>query len=333
MAMAQIPAKFFHTENGNPAWHGLGDIIPSDISHDLEKVLSYADMDYDVVKLEQINAMTGDKIPGEFGLYNERTKQFYGNCKGGYNPLNNYQSLKFIHELMSDQNIYIDSIAEWPNGYVAVNYRLLETEVVKNDDHIIYLQAFFGHDGLKAINYFQSHTRMVCKNTVYKAMKTAENAGEMFKVKHTKNAEIKMANATALIRAMRDEAKTYIDRLKLLSRKTLTASQVKTILDKIYGEPKLLKNGEIKDNPRIIVEQLFERNDGNNGINLIRGTAYNMYNALTEYTTHETRVNIHGHYNEADRPMIEASKRILNQINSVNKTNPIDKFFNILETI
>jgi len=330
MAMTQTPAKFFYTETGNPAWHGLGNIIPSDIAHDLDKVLNFTGMDYDVVKKEQINALTGEKIHGEFGLYNERTKQFYGNCKGGYNPFNNQKALTFIHELMSDQNIHIDSIAEWSNGYVAANYRLLETEIVKNDEHKIYLQAFFGHDGLTAISYFQSHTRMVCKNTVYKAMRTA---GEIFKIKHTKNAEIKMANSMELINAMREEAKTFVERLKLLSRKTLTTGQVTTILNHLYGEPKILKNGETKDNSRIIVEQLFEENDGNNGINLIRGTAYNLYNALTQYDTHAKRVNIHGQYVESDRPMIEAGKRILNQINSVDRNNPIDKFFTLIETI
>lgn len=333
MAIQQIPAKFFYTSTGNPAWHGLGNVIPDNISGDLDKVLEFTGLDYDILKINKVNHFTGKTIPGEYELYNGNTHVYYGTCKSGYTPVNNKKALSFIHELMKDNNIVIDSIAEWPNGYVAVNYKLFETEVVRGDEHIAYLQAFFGHDGLKALNYFQSHTRMVCKNTVYKAMNTAEKAGHILKMKHTKNVETRMVDSIGLIEAMRDEAMSFVDRLRLIANKTLTADQVRHVLNSIYGDPKVLKSGETKDNARTIVENLFELNDGSNGISIIRGTGYNLLNAITQYNTHDTRINVHGNYNPDDRSKIEAGKRILNQINSANKGDDVAKFFDIIATV
>lgn len=333
--ITQIPAKFHCSQSGNPAWHGMASTFPDEIAGDLSKVLEYTGLDWDVLKVQTKNHFTGEPIPNAYGLYNSKTYAYFGPCKSVYTPVNNYNAMKYVHELMTNNDIVIDSIAEWSNGLVAVNYRLFTTEVVRGDEHIAYFQAVFGHDGLTDLKYFQSHTRMVCKNTVYKAMRAAMSAGNMLKHKHTTNVVSRMVDSIGLIQAMNQEAMQFVDKLKILSRKMLTVSQVNEILNGIYGEPKILKgSGEFKENSRVIVEQLFADNDGTNGISSIRGTAYNLLNGITQYETHAARINIHGNYNESDRAMIEAGKRVFNQIKSADTDNDkVSKFFELITKI
>lgn len=326
--MKGIP-DFFRADSAKGAWHGDGVAFPDAIANDHEAVLNECGLNYEVGTMPYKNAITGEDVD-DYGIYNLQSGNHFGTCKKGYQPLSNLKVLETLHDIMTDQNIGIDSIIHWPKeGFIAANYKLMEYDVVKGDPSIAFVQVVNGNNGSTLLTYLQSHVRMVCENTVTHAM-TSANA--MLAFKHTLNVETRLLEAGEIIKAMANETWSYVDRLKLLSGKNLSGSQVNTILDNLFGPEKVLKSGEAKNNARTKVLQLFEENDGKNGISGIRGKAYNLFNAITEYTTHASPVSIHGKYDPKDRIKLEYSQRMLKTIKA-GETPHIEKFWKEIQAI
>lgn len=325
-----IPAKFV-TTTGEKAWHNVHENIGEDAKFDLKLALERAGENYDVIKTNLINPFSGEKLENTFGIFrddpNNSNKVFFGACKSRYEPSNNYDTLAPLFDMMKDLNIGIDSMAFWPTGHVAANFKIMETFPVKGDQHKHFLQAYFGHDGITSIKYFDSVIRMVCSNTVTHALNSAQS---MLNVKHTKGAKFRLTEYAMLMSNMQGEIKTFQERLAFLATKRLTVNQVENVLNNMFGEAKVLKTGEIKNNTREAVLRLFEKND-DNAFPEIKGTAYNLFNAITEYNTHEDKVTIQGNYDKSEREAIETSRRIKGNITSeFNGTSKVPKFFEIV---
>ena len=326
--MKGIP-EFFRADSAKGAWHGDGVTFPDAIANDHVAVLNACELNYEVGTIPYKNAITGEDVD-DYGIYNLQSGNHFGTCKKGYQPLSNLKVLETLHDIMTDQNIGIDSIIHWPKeGFIAANYKLMEYDVVKGDPSIAFVQVVNGNNGSTLLTYLQSHVRMVCENTVTHAM-TSANA--MLAFKHTLNVETRLLEAGEIIKAMANETWSYVDRLKFLSGNNLSGSQVNNILDNLFGPEKVLKSGEAKNNARTKVLQLFEENDGKNGISGIRGTAYNLFNAITQYTTHASPVSIHGKYDPKDRIKLEYSQRMLKTIKA-GETPHIEKFWREIQAI
>lgn len=321
--------QFFRAENAKGAWHGDGVTFPDAIANDYEAVLNTCGLNYDVVTLPYNNSFTGEPVE-DYGIYNSENGNHFGTCKKGYQPLSNFKVLETLHDIMAGQSIGIDSIIHWPReGFFAANYKLAEYEVVKGDENIAYVQVTNGNDGATKLAYFQSHWRMVCENTVVHAM---ASANAMLAFKHTMNVENRLLEAGEIIKAMANETWSYVDRLKFLSGRNLSGSQVNTILDNIFGPEKVLKSGEVKESARTKVLRFFEENDGKNGISGTRGTAYNLFNAISQYTTHASPVSIHGKYDPKDRTGLEYSQRALKTIKT-GETPYIGQFWKEIQGV
>lgn len=321
--------QFFRANSAKGAWHGDGTTFPDAIANDHEAVLNACGLNYDVVTLPYKNPFTGEPVE-DYGIYNSENGNHFGTCKKGYQPLSNFKVLETLHDIMAGQNIGIDSIIHWPkDGYIAANYKLMEYDVVKSDPSIAYVQVVNGNNGSTLLTYLQSHVRMVCENTVTHAM---ASANAMLAFKHTMNVETRLLEAGEIIKAMANETWSYVDRLKFLSGKNLSREKVNTILDNLFGPEKVLKSGDVKNNARTKVLQLFEENDGKNGISGIRGTAYNLFNAITEYTTHASPVSIHGKYDPKDRTELEYSQRALKTIKA-GETPYIGQFWKEIQGV
>lgn len=312
---SNVPASFWATNNNSP-WHAVHSKLDEECKYNLKLALQTAGEDYDVIKQQLPHPfIEGKMLDNAFGLFRSDNHAFYGTCKSRYTPQNNFDVLSPLFEMMKDCGIGLESMAFWPTGHVAVNFKVMDTEPIKGDTHQHYLQAYFGHDGITVINYLDSVVRMVCSNTVTHALNSANN---LLKVKHTIGAQKRLSDYAMLIGGMKHEIKTFEERLAFLASKKMTVDQVNTVLNTIFGEPKVLKTtGEIKYNARQIVLNMFESND-DNAFPSIRGTFYNMANAFSQKDTHADPVTIQGNYNKSDREAIETSRRIKNTITNGN---------------
>lgn len=328
---ASVPAKFFSFNdiNGNPTtpWHGNNTMLNSD-PYDLIACLKEAGEFYEVEKHALVDPIHNRPMKSVFGLYRNDTKEFINTCGAGFNGQGPQNILSPIHEMMVDQGIKINSFASWSDGLFVINYDFGESEIVKGDTHKNFFQVVFANNTLFALTEFVSSIRAVCKNTVSHSLNSAT---AKFKTKSTKNMLNRLDEAAKLVGTLKESIGGIEDRLRFLASKQVSNAMLDKILTNLYGETKLLKDGSVKETSmREKVIRAFENNDGNL-IPGIRGSYYNVYNALTNVHTHDDGlVRLRGEVEESERPELVRAKKV--QKNLFGNSD-VDKFFKITNSI
>jgi hypothetical protein len=114
--------------------------------------------------------------------------------------------------------------------------------------------------------------------------------GAMARIRHTKNALERVERAKKYMDTVKDASRSLAEKLNILGTRRMTRESMKGILDKLFpvskdagGAP--VANQTRRENILSDVLKLYESNDGDANPS-IRGTAYNLLNAVTEYTDH-----------------------------------------------
>ena len=145
-----------------------------------------------------------------------------------------------------------------------------------------------GHDGTMAHSYRLCFTRVVCANTLGAAL--SERTKAALTIRHTQNAVSRVTDARAALDALGDDVKRVEDRLNFLAARKMNREALGDILDRLFPKMRAADDGA-RDTTRRTniladVMKLYELNDGN-AFPEQRGTAYNLLNAITNYTDHE----------------------------------------------
>jgi len=128
-----------------------------------------------------------------------------------------------------------------------------------------------------------SSVRVVCRNTLRQALST--NTG-ILRIKHTKNANARFEDAKRTMDGVVMDAKRLEAKLQMLATRRITRESLTAVMDRLFPKPADEKqNTTRRENILGDVLGLYESND-NNAFPSIRGTAYNLLNAITEYTDH-----------------------------------------------
>ena len=170
------------------------------------------------------------------------------------------------------------------------------TAKIGDDVQTGYLLFSTGHDGSMAHSYRLCFTRVVCANTLGAAL--GEKSKAALTIRHTKNANRRLTDARAALDAMGDDVKRVEDRLNFLAGRKLNRESVTSIFDRLFPKKMDAESGESTDTTRrsnILgdILKIYELNDGN-AFPEQRGTAYNLLNAITNYTDHERSTKADG---------------------------------------
>lgn len=278
-----------------PAWHGLGVTVKG--AQNWQETMKLAGLNWQVGKLPLFD-QNGQRVSawGVFKLDSAgNPTQFIAPVGDKYTTIQNEYAFNFVDTVLEAENgAHYDAAGALGNGekiwcLARVPY---DFQVNGGDAHQTYLLFTTSHDGSLAAQCKLTTVRVVCQNTLSQAV--AMN-GVFTKVKHTKEAERKLDAARKLIGNARLTVAGIQDKLNTLSRRILTKDTYMKALESIFPAPKGQEAGAStarRDNVLMEVTRLFESND-NNAFPDIRGTAYNLLNAVTEYTDHSrpTRVS------------------------------------------
>ncbi|HEY6019443.1 MAG TPA: DUF932 domain-containing protein, partial [Candidatus Paceibacterota bacterium] len=158
---------------------------------------------------------------------------------------------------------------------------------VGDDVTDVFLTFNTSHDGSKAFDIYETGTRAVCRNTwrIGRLNRLAKSIG----VRHTKNADRRIADLKTEIAEIRTVAMSMQERLAFLASKRVTRESMNTILDRLFPKSEnadgVEQSSTRRDNVLAQVLELYESNDSN-AFPEQRGTAYNLLNAITEYADH-----------------------------------------------
>lgn len=226
-----------------------------------------------------------DKVAGR-----KEAAQFLGAVGENYTVMQHDEGFKSIDALMnSADGAHYETAGVLGNGErVWALADLGFAAKVGDDVQKGYLLFSTGHDGSMSHSYRMCFTRVVCANTLNAAL--SEKTKAALTIRHTKNAGGRLMEARAALESMSDDVARIEDRLNFLAGRRMNREALTNIMDRLFPK-RAMDTGQSKETARrsnILSDilKIYELNDGN-AFPEQRGTAYNLLNAITNYTDHE----------------------------------------------
>lgn len=165
----------------------------------------------------------------------------------------------------------------------------------KEDSIRKYVTLAHAHDGTMKVIMLTGGVRTVCENTLASAI---ENAETRWGIRHTKTIGLKLVEAREVLGLVN---KVYEDMGKALKRLTEVQVDEDTMAD--YFQSLGFDPDAEKGKAKATYDQLVQNFETGAGSNLptAAGTVYGLYNAVTQFTTHQrpTRL-VPGYQSEAE---------------------------------
>jgi phage/plasmid-like protein (TIGR03299 family) len=261
-----------------PPWHHLGVTLNGVLTW--KEAVEKSNLNWKVEKKPLYNEK-GEAVP-IWGVFRDVDNAFLGSVGERYETIQNSYAFEFVDALIGDNLAHYDSAGALGKGEVIFCSAYLPSanyEIVAGDEHQTYLLFKTSHDGSMSAICKLTDVRVVCNNTLTQALKAG---GSNIKVQHTRNAQEKLNLAKNLITGSKKKADEIRDKMRELSKKKVTKESMKNILSRLFpsndeGELATRTKNNISD-----LLNLYESND-KNIFPEIRGTAYNLLNACTEY--------------------------------------------------
>lgn len=271
----------------DPAWHQKGTVLGRFFSW--REILEHGGFNFQVAKMQLINPITYEPIDS-FGTFRTDNMDFLGNVGAAYEVIQHVESFELVDAIINSKDGAHYSTA----GVLGKGERvwgladLSLTVKVGDDKSQVYLFMLTSHDGSMSLIFKIVVTRVVCANTVRLAL--SEKTTNQFIIRHTKNAQNRIAAAHETLSAIESETMSVEEKLNMLNGKKMVKASFMTLMDKLFpneSEEKGPSDIKIKRMEEILAR--YELND-NNAFPEQRGTAYNALNAVTGWVDHDREV-------------------------------------------
>jgi phage/plasmid-like protein (TIGR03299 family) len=266
-----------------PAWHGLGTILDSEVStSEMLKVAHLAGWD---VRLDDID-LPGRSHKNFFAVTRKNPfdgdRDVLGVVGERYKVLQNEDLFSFADNMLDGGRW--ETAGSIKNGTVVFGSLALDREVVLDESGVgdkinTYLLVHTSHDGSLAVQASVTPVRVVCQNTLNYALSGVKQS---YKIRHTQT-------VTGKVQAAREAlglANAYVDEFEkeaqALIQKEISADTFFDIIKAAYPEPdKDVKGSLTKWTNK--VDTLWDIYQGDTVAQAgIMNTAWGAYNTLTE---------------------------------------------------
>jgi phage/plasmid-like protein (TIGR03299 family) len=279
--------------SGATPWHGLGARITDPT--DLDRCREEAGLDWDV-RLAPVFLADGSEIPCGNAVVRGDTGEAISLVGPGFHPLSNAAAFEWFRPWLDSGEATIETAGELLGGNrVWILAKVKNTEIHVGADDMVspYILLAHGHGGAStlAIRAGLTGIRVVCNNTLSMALGSGVGKGSnLVKIPHTAGARTSLENVRAAIESVRRHCDSVADVFRALTRISIpNEAAVRAFVDLVYGAPAEREDGKASREPRkdAIVE-LFETGTGQD-LPTAHGTAWGLWNAITEYETHAAR--------------------------------------------
>lgn len=269
------------------AWHKLGQRTPNTVKW--QEAVELADLNWQVVK-KQLHARNPLNVVVPvpmYGTFRTDDGKYLGCVGDGYSIIQNIDQFQWIDSILEAANgAHYESAGALGNGeriWCLARIPEGDYQIDGGDKHQTYLMGATSHDGSLAQTLKLVDTRVVCANTLAVAIR---ESGMAIRIKHTTNAKARMDTAIKLMSNVTDTARSIKEKMERLAARKLTRESVEHILDRLFPKSADEKaNQTRRDNTLVEVMELYASND-KNSYPSIQGTAYNLFNSITEYADH-----------------------------------------------
>jgi phage/plasmid-like protein (TIGR03299 family) len=266
-----------------PAWHGLGTVFVEEKS--TQEMLEAAYLANWNVRLEPVTYPKGYNVvsPSYMVVRDNPFGQgidVLSTVGERYRELQN-EELFYFGDALLDGGRW-ETAGSIKDGRVVFGSLALERETVLDPNGVSdvvksYLLVHTSHDGSTAVQASITPVRVVCQNTLNMALRGVKQS---FKIRHTQTVGGKVAAAREALAL----ANTYLDEFDKQAQALIATEITKATFDKIveavYPRPDKDAKGAIKkwETKVDLIESIY----GSDTTNMVSGTAWGAFNALTE---------------------------------------------------
>lgn len=268
-----------------PAWHNLGTIV--DTAQDAVGAMTLSNTGWTVE--EKPVFVDGVEVAGYKSLVRADTKDVLSIMASTYRTRQNVEHYDAVQAILGSTETTFESAGAlgkgervWCLAHVpGIDYS------IGDDTHKLYLLAAWSHDGSIASTWDMVDTRVVCANTLRVALgKGGKDAQTRVKVKHTSDSDAKFNRVVKIMAGAIESADELKAKMTILAERMVSKESMEETFNKLFpvtSDSKVSKTR--RDGMLEEIMLSYELND-NNAFPEQRGTAYNLLNAITNYTDH-----------------------------------------------
>ena len=288
----------------NPLTAQVGTLVPENASP--SEAFAIAGLDWTADKRPAFFAGAEGPVrsPEHCSIVRSDTNELLGIQGAGYTPVQNSALVQVLQSL--DGSIDLETVLSLRQGrrvFASASIRT-EDEVVPGDRIRRYLHLFNSHDGSSAFGVFFSDVRLACANQLNfltgKEQRRAVAKGQGLRARHTSSVERFAAELPQLIDLERRTFARSLDEMRALAQLRCTPEVARRVLEATFADKLAVplrdrKTGDTR--PRTIgdlpeVDVIRGHYSGRTGMGIaendaIRGTAYGLFNAITQFCTHD----------------------------------------------
>ena len=272
---------------GQTPWHRLGTYLGEN-AVTAEEAIVAAGMDWEV-STQEISC-NGSIIPDFKAIVREDTQEVLGIRKNKYTPYQNKDAFKVL-----DPFIGLNQAVWHTAGVLGKGERIWvlaklpgQIEVTKNDVIDKYFLLANSHDGSTGIKLAFSPVRVVCANTLKRALVGDESL--IMNIRHTKNHEIKIKKAMKVLGLVEKIATEFETDAKKMYEFKMSDADIDNYLAEVSNIV-----GEAKEKTKLYTDKSYIRYrdyiEGGIGTDIqgVKGSLWGAYNAITEAIDHTDR--------------------------------------------
>lgn len=272
---------------GARPWHGLGQLLMPNST--IEEWRTAAGLDWTIERspVKFMNGTLHDWNDHQV-LYRSDTNAPLSIVSNRYHVVQPAEVLEFFRDLVATAGFNIETAGTLKGGkrIWALARTGLDADIVHGDNVKAYLLLVTSCDGGLATTAMFTSIRVVCNNTLQLSLGARHSASQV-KVRHNTRFDPELVKDSLGLNA-RDEFNTFMTRMKALSNASLTDSMASDIVESIFATT--VKVGAVRESRGYkTVMQLFGGAGKGANIEGVRGTAWGLVNAFTEYADHHSR--------------------------------------------
>lgn len=287
--MSHAVESMFYT--GETPWHRLGQRLAN--APTIEQAIAQSGLDWTV---EHHTLRTAEGLESDHRLVVRDTdRRVLGTVGPRTEILQNRDAFELFRPWVDTGDVALETAGSLHSGKrVWVLGRLqprnADSERVSADDRINrYVLLGHGHDGSLSIRFGLTGVRVVCANTM--AMALSKRAGGLITIRHTKSMATNLEDARQAITDAHGKADQIMQRFRALRDVPVRKrSAVDAYLAAVFGPTEAKKQAEAatkgaRSELATAVETLMIQGRGTD-LPGVKGTAWGLYNAVSEYLTH-----------------------------------------------
>lgn len=267
------------------AWHKLGTVIQE--APTVEEGIRLAGLDWKV-SMENLYLADG-RVTTQRAVIRESDKRILGYGGENWTPLQNVDAFKFFNDFLSTGDVQLETAGSLKQGqriWVLARIKSATGEVIKGDPIQRYFMLSNAHTRGIAVSVGFTDVRIVCKNTL--AMAEQSTNSKLLRVSHSSKVAENLDEIKSIINFSKQGFQADLQKMERLAKMRVNQKDIQKYIEVIFFDPRTLDSKRTQNKLTFITDKINELIEVGLGSDIkgIKGTAYGLYQATTEYLTH-----------------------------------------------